>query len=187
MTELSTDTRSTSLSPSASIDATSDISEGRCVLSHTRINVDEVINSVRDDGAGATAVFIGEMSSNTERFDSPFLSTAIQEQHATLSKVRCLRLRTQRPGFISTTRENRDSIRIPGVFKTGVEDHNWDCPRNSLVRLSDRPPPCHWHQRACPCPYSLCCPPSPWDRSGRGALYRCVRYVIKQVMAHSDD
>lgn len=52
-------TRSTSLLPSASIDAVLDIPEGKCALSYTPINVDEVINSVRDDGAGATAVFIG--------------------------------------------------------------------------------------------------------------------------------
>ena len=49
-----------SLVPSASIDATSDIPEGRCTLSYAPINVDDVINFVRDDGAGATAVFIGE-------------------------------------------------------------------------------------------------------------------------------
>jgi molybdopterin synthase catalytic subunit len=57
------DTPSTS---SASVDATLDIPEGKCVLSYTSINVDEVINSVRDGGAGATAVFIGEL----QGFDS---------------------------------------------------------------------------------------------------------------------
>ena len=82
----------TSLIPSASIDATLDIPEGRCTLSYTSINVDEVINSVRDDGAGATAVFIGEFKILSFVYQ---YKSKIQEQHVTLSKVRSI-LQNQR-------------------------------------------------------------------------------------------
>jgi len=74
------------LIPSASVDATSHIPEGRCTLSYAQINVDEIINSVRDDGAGATAVFVGEF----RRIGFLTLGSTImigkQEQRATLSK-----------------------------------------------------------------------------------------------------
>jgi molybdopterin synthase catalytic subunit len=66
MTE-SVDDRSPSLLPSASVDATLNIPEGTCALTYTPIHVDEVINSVRDDGAGATAVFIGEFQPSKSR------------------------------------------------------------------------------------------------------------------------
>jgi len=46
-------------SPSASVDAHLEMLEGICVLTHQTLNVDRIINSVGDDSAGATAVFIG--------------------------------------------------------------------------------------------------------------------------------
>ncbi|KIM85141.1 hypothetical protein PILCRDRAFT_817130 [Piloderma croceum F 1598] len=46
-------------SPSASIDISLRTQEGLCVLTHHPLNVDEIISSVSDDTAGATAVFIG--------------------------------------------------------------------------------------------------------------------------------
>ncbi|PCH33699.1 MoaE-domain-containing protein [Wolfiporia cocos MD-104 SS10] len=45
--------------PSASTDAASQIPEGVCVLTHDALLVDDIIKSVGDDRAGATAVFIG--------------------------------------------------------------------------------------------------------------------------------
>ncbi|CCL99028.1 uncharacterized protein FIBRA_01037 [Fibroporia radiculosa] len=45
--------------PSASVDALLDIPEGICVLTHAPLAVEDIIKSVEDDRAGATAVFIG--------------------------------------------------------------------------------------------------------------------------------
>ena len=45
--------------PSASVDAQLDIPEGTCVLTYEPLNVQEIIQSVGDDSAGATAVFVG--------------------------------------------------------------------------------------------------------------------------------
>ncbi|TFK41212.1 molybdenum cofactor synthesis 2 [Crucibulum laeve] len=46
------------LPPSTSVEATFEIPEGICVLSYS-LNVQQIIQSVQDDAAGATAVFIG--------------------------------------------------------------------------------------------------------------------------------
>lgn len=45
--------------PSASSDAMIQIPEGICVLTHDALCVNEIVQSVGDDRAGATAVFIG--------------------------------------------------------------------------------------------------------------------------------
>ncbi|KAH7925212.1 molybdenum cofactor synthesis 2 [Leucogyrophana mollusca] len=45
--------------PSTSTEARSEIPEGICVLTYNPLNTEEIIRSVQDDGAGATAVFIG--------------------------------------------------------------------------------------------------------------------------------
>lgn len=45
--------------PSASVAARLDIPEGTCALSYDALDVQAIIQSVADDGAGATAVFIG--------------------------------------------------------------------------------------------------------------------------------
>jgi molybdopterin synthase catalytic subunit len=47
------------LPPSASVDAYLETSEGICALTHQALNVDQIIKSVGDHGAGATCVFIG--------------------------------------------------------------------------------------------------------------------------------
>ncbi|KAK7694733.1 hypothetical protein QCA50_001921 [Cerrena zonata] len=49
----------TSSWPSASVEAVEEISEGIAVLTYNPLNSDEIIRSVADDRAGATAVFIG--------------------------------------------------------------------------------------------------------------------------------
>lgn len=46
------------LPPAASVEDSLEIPEGKCVISNS-LNVQDVINSVQDDSAGATAVFIG--------------------------------------------------------------------------------------------------------------------------------
>ncbi|KAF9457446.1 molybdenum cofactor synthesis 2 [Collybia nuda] len=48
-----------SATPTTSVDATLLIPEGICVLCHNPINIENVANSVRDDAAGASAIFIG--------------------------------------------------------------------------------------------------------------------------------
>ena len=48
-----------SSSPAASIEARLDVPEGTCVLTYQPLDVQQIIQSVGDDGAGATAVFIG--------------------------------------------------------------------------------------------------------------------------------
>ncbi|RDX55775.1 molybdenum cofactor synthesis 2 [Lentinus brumalis] len=45
--------------PSASIEARLDIPEGTCALTYEHLDVQAIIQSVTDDAAGATAVFIG--------------------------------------------------------------------------------------------------------------------------------
>ncbi|CDO71635.1 hypothetical protein BN946_scf184911.g105 [Trametes cinnabarina] len=45
--------------PSASVAARLDIPEGTCALTYEPLDVQSIIQSVTDDGAGATAVFIG--------------------------------------------------------------------------------------------------------------------------------
>lgn len=47
------------MSSAASIDLALETAEGTCVLTHDDLNIDAIIQSVGDDGAGATAVFIG--------------------------------------------------------------------------------------------------------------------------------
>ncbi|KAJ3563445.1 hypothetical protein NP233_g8941 [Leucocoprinus birnbaumii] len=47
-----------SLPPAASVESILEIPEGTIAISHS-LNVQEIINSVQDDSAGATAVFIG--------------------------------------------------------------------------------------------------------------------------------
>jgi molybdopterin synthase catalytic subunit len=44
---------------SASTDAECNIPEGRCVLTYAKLDVNEIIELVKDDGAGAVATFIG--------------------------------------------------------------------------------------------------------------------------------
>lgn len=45
--------------PSASVEVNEDIPEGISVLTYNSLNSDEIIRSVADGRAGATAVFIG--------------------------------------------------------------------------------------------------------------------------------
>ncbi|KAM5536251.1 hypothetical protein V8D89_010150 [Ganoderma adspersum] len=45
--------------PAASIEARLEIPEGICVLTYDNLDTQAIIQSVSDDGAGATAVFIG--------------------------------------------------------------------------------------------------------------------------------
>lgn len=45
--------------PPASVEAIEEISEGISVLTYKPLNVDEILRSVGDDRAGATAAFIG--------------------------------------------------------------------------------------------------------------------------------
>lgn len=45
--------------PSASVEARLDIPEGTCALTYEPLDTQAIIESVADDGAGATAVFIG--------------------------------------------------------------------------------------------------------------------------------
>ena len=45
--------------PAASIAASEETSEGIAVLTYDDLKVQQIISSVSDDGAGATAVFIG--------------------------------------------------------------------------------------------------------------------------------
>jgi molybdopterin synthase catalytic subunit len=44
---------------SASVDASVEIPEGICTLTYERLNVDQIRQSVADDGAGATVLFVG--------------------------------------------------------------------------------------------------------------------------------
>ncbi len=46
------------LPPAASVEGSLEIPKGKCVISNS-LNVQDIINSVQDDSAGATAVFIG--------------------------------------------------------------------------------------------------------------------------------
>ncbi|KAF8078673.1 molybdenum cofactor synthesis 2 [Lyophyllum atratum] len=48
-----------SLSPSTSVEASIRIPQGVCGLSYTPLDVAQIIQSVQDDSAGATSVFIG--------------------------------------------------------------------------------------------------------------------------------
>ncbi|KAG2023533.1 molybdenum cofactor synthesis 2 [Coprinopsis cinerea AmutBmut pab1-1] len=45
---------------SASTDARLELAEGICVLTYSKLIVEDITNIVRDDGAGAIAVFIGK-------------------------------------------------------------------------------------------------------------------------------
>lgn len=73
-----------SLPPAASVEGSLEIPEGRCVISYS-LNVQDIINSVKDDGAGATAVFIGMEDSANDISD--LLLIVLKELHATPSKV----------------------------------------------------------------------------------------------------
>jgi hypothetical protein len=136
------DSRSTSLLPPASVDATSDIPEGKCALSYTPINVEEVINSVRDDGAGATAVFIGEFqfreASSSIRYLTYGNSGTTRNSFKGISS-----LKTQQKmsllayfGSYCDTRKNRDPLGISSVLQACIENHWWHRPRSSCIGLS---------------------------------------------------
>jgi molybdopterin synthase catalytic subunit len=45
--------------PSTSVEAREEVGKSVCVLSYKSLEIDEIIRSVSDDGAGATALFIG--------------------------------------------------------------------------------------------------------------------------------
>jgi molybdopterin synthase catalytic subunit len=45
--------------PSTSVEAREEVGKSVCVLSYKSLEIDEIIKSVSDDGAGATALFIG--------------------------------------------------------------------------------------------------------------------------------
>lgn len=45
--------------PSTSVEAREEVGRSICVLSYKSLKIDEIIKSVSDDGAGATALFIG--------------------------------------------------------------------------------------------------------------------------------
>lgn len=45
--------------PSTSVGAREEVGKSVCVLSYKSLEIDEIIKSVSDDGAGATALFIG--------------------------------------------------------------------------------------------------------------------------------
>lgn len=45
--------------PAASVEARLEIPEGICVLTYEKLDTQTIIQSMSDDGAGATAVFIG--------------------------------------------------------------------------------------------------------------------------------
>ncbi|KAG1862230.1 molybdenum cofactor synthesis 2 [Suillus subluteus] len=45
--------------PSTSVEAREDVGKSVCVLSYKSLEIGEIIKSVSDDGAGATALFIG--------------------------------------------------------------------------------------------------------------------------------
>jgi len=128
MTEPVLMTQSASLLPSASISAELHIPEGTCTLTYTPINVDKVINSVRDDGAGATAVFIGEFQAIVLRFMLD--KSEVQELRATLSKV-CSPTRGRQQNLrldILYYREDCDSLGIPSVLEARLENYRCHCP-----------------------------------------------------------
>ncbi len=45
--------------PSASVEARLDIAEGTCALTYQPLDIQAIMQSVGDDAAGATAIFIG--------------------------------------------------------------------------------------------------------------------------------
>jgi molybdopterin synthase catalytic subunit len=45
--------------PSTSVEAREEVGRSVCVLSYKSLEIDEIIKSAGDDGAGATALFIG--------------------------------------------------------------------------------------------------------------------------------
>ena len=50
--------------PSASFGTRLETEDGECVLTYDPLNAEEIIKSVGDDSAGATAVFIGTTRNN---------------------------------------------------------------------------------------------------------------------------
>jgi len=52
--------------PSASVDAHLETLGAICVLTHQALDADQIITSVGDDSAGATAVFIGTTRNSFE-------------------------------------------------------------------------------------------------------------------------
>ena len=60
--------------PSASVEARLEIPEGVCVLTYEKLDTQAIIQSVADDGAGATAVFIGT-TRNSFKGETPTMYT----------------------------------------------------------------------------------------------------------------
>jgi len=82
--------------PSASTDTMLQIPEGVCVLTHDALCVNDIIQSVGDDRAGATAAFIGT-TRNYFKGTFPELRTI----HGELKN--------------SMRRQSRDTLRLPGL------------------------------------------------------------------------
>ena len=69
--------------PSASVEARLDIPEGTCALTYESLDVQAIIQSVADDAAGATAVFIGTTRNSFKGEDAPFILRVFLTMHNT--------------------------------------------------------------------------------------------------------
>jgi hypothetical protein len=108
-----------SLPPAASVESWLEIPEGRCVISYT-LNTQEIIQSVQDDRAGATAVFIGMESLQeieTSRADWREGTT----RNSFKGSPKYLRPRSVNNNL---SRQNCNTARIPGVHKARAENNS---------------------------------------------------------------
>jgi molybdopterin synthase catalytic subunit len=73
--------------PSTSVEAREEVGKSVCVLSYKSLEIDEIIRSVSDGGAGATALFIGTTRNSYQGTNhknvpesSPFIACYGQER-----------------------------------------------------------------------------------------------------------
>lgn len=103
--------------PAASVEARLETADGVSVLTYDKLDTQQIIASVGNDQAGATAVFIG-----TTR-DS-FRGANFNEGNG------------QRTDGANRSRQSRNAARLPGIQQIGHQDHGKYPPRHSCTILT---------------------------------------------------
>lgn len=103
--------------PVASVEARLETADGVSVLTYDKLDTQQIIASVGDDQAGATAVFIGTTRDSFKGADSAWGTASV----LTVQVVQ---------------RQSRNAARLPGVQQIGHQDHGKYPPRDSCTILT---------------------------------------------------
>ncbi|RDB28780.1 Molybdopterin synthase catalytic subunit [Hypsizygus marmoreus] len=105
------------LSPSSSIEATATTTEGFCALSYTPIDVNKVTSSVQDDGAGATAVFIGTTRNS---FEGKSVTRLEYQAYSKLAIKTMADIMHEAAALVSRSTHRTSSQAVPALIRCAV-------------------------------------------------------------------